>query len=111
MKQGGWLNGKLSRNHNVPQGRGICRRLRGAEGVSVRVSSLRCCDGMRSRLCALGFTPGAEIIVYKGENAGCRVQVRDTCVALDYDSAESILCDAGSGVATIRALCAGTGAE
>ena len=66
---------------------------------------------MRSRLCALGFTPGAEILVYKGENAGCRVQVRDTCVVLDNDSAESVLCDAGSGVATIRALCSGAGAE
>ncbi|MDR3074127.1 MAG: ferrous iron transport protein A [Deltaproteobacteria bacterium] len=62
------------------------------EGVCVRVREISGCGKLRSRLYAIGFTPGVEVLVCgQGEN-GCRVQVRDICVVLDRDSARSILC-------------------
>lgn len=62
------------------------------EGAPARVRKLRGCEKTLSRLCALGITPGVEIILCgKGRN-GCRIQVRDTCVVLDCDCAGSILC-------------------
>ena len=72
------------------------------EGTHVRVRGLRGCGGVRSRLCALGFTPGTEITVCGSGENGCRVQVRDTCVVLDCGSAESILCDDDSGGGTVE---------
>lgn len=77
------------------------------EGKHVRVRGLRGGGGMRSRLCALGFTPGTEVTVYGSGENGCRVQVRDTCVVLDCGSAENILCDAESGAETLHSLCNG----
>ena len=66
------------------------------EGTSVRVRGLRGGGGMRSRLCSLGFTPGTEVTVCGRGLGGCRVQLRDTCVVLDRDCAENILCDDSS---------------
>ena len=74
-------------------------------GVRTRVRELRGCGRSRSHLCALGFTPGTEITVYGRGANGCRVRVRDTCVVLDCDSAENILCDTGLEEDSIRAVC------
>ena len=63
------------------------------EGAHARVRDVRGCARVRSRLCSLGFTPGTQITVYGRGANGCRVQVRDTCVVLDCDVAESIVCD------------------
>ncbi len=62
------------------------------DGVRTHVRELRGCRQLRSRLYSLGFTPGTEITVYGHNDAGCRVQVRDTCVVLDCESADNILC-------------------
>ena len=101
----GWFGGKLFRAPDEPSSVGACCPPPGEDGASVRICSLHGNDGMRSRLCSLGFTPGTEITVYAGGENGCRVRVRGTCVALDADSAGNILCDTGSGVATVQALC------
>lgn len=60
-------------------------------GRRARIRSLtgRSCD--RSRLCALGFTPGTEIEV-SACCGGLRVRLRNSCVVLDSDLAQSIVC-------------------
>ena len=107
----GWLGRKFFHKPGEPSD--LCRSPHAGEldGIAARVNCVRGCDGIRSRLCALGFTPGTSITVYEGGECGCRVQVRDTCVVLDSDSAENILCDAGSGVETVRGLSGRAGTE
>lgn len=65
-------------------------------GKKARIRSLtgRNCD--RSRLCALGFTPGTEIQV-SACCGGHRVRLRNSCVVLDAGMAQSILCDEDLG--------------
>ncbi|MDL2209403.1 ferrous iron transport protein A [Desulfovibrio sp. OttesenSCG-928-O18] len=70
---------------------GLCLRDM-PEGTPVRVREVRGCRKVLSRLCALGITPGAELTLCGRGEGGCRVQVRDTCIVLDRDCAESILC-------------------
>lgn len=64
------------------------------DGALTRVRKLRGCPNLRSRLYSLGFVPGTEILVHGHGTAGCRIEVRDTCVVLDGESAGCILCDA-----------------
>lgn len=64
------------------------------EGALTRVRKLRGCPNLRSRLYSLGFVPGTEILVHGHGDAGCRIEVRDTCVVLDGESADCIFCDA-----------------
>lgn len=61
-------------------------------GKKARIRSLsgRTCD--RSRLCALGFTPGTEVEV-SSCCGGRRVRLRNSCVVLDASMAQSIMCD------------------
>lgn len=80
---------------------GVCPHVRSGcplrelpDGARSRVRVVRCGQGLRSRLYSLGFVPGTEIMMNGHGDAGCRVQVRDTCVVLDCESADSILCDA-----------------
>lgn len=74
--------------------RAACRLHDLPDGVRACVRELRGCRHLRTRLYALGLTPGAEVTVRCHGNAGCRVEVRDTCVVLDRESADSVLCDA-----------------
>lgn len=69
-----------------------CRLRDIPEGGRARILRIRGCGRMRSRLCAMGFTPGTTVTVCGG-GAGCRVQVRDICYVLDCDCAENIVCD------------------
>ena len=75
-------------------------------GARTHVRKLRGCRQLRSRLHSLGFTPGTEITVHGQGDTGCRVQVRDTCIVLDCDSAGNILCDDINHPETTAALCA-----
>ena len=63
------------------------------DGARTRVRQLRGGRHLRSRLYALGLVPGTEITMCGHGDSGCRVQVRDTCVVLDGESANSVLCD------------------
>lgn len=116
VKQGyfhrnGWLGRTFFHKPDAPSASCCASRAGEPEGKAARVNSVRGCDGIRSRLCALGFTPGVSITVYEGGGSGCRVQVRDTCVVLDPDSAGNILCDTGSGVETVLGLSGGAETE
>ena len=83
---------------------GECRLQELPDGARTHVRELRGCRHLRSRLYSLGFIPGTEIMVQGRGDAGCRVQVKDTCVVLDSESADSILCDAVGG-GNISSLC------
>lgn len=72
------------------------------EGARAKVRKLRGCRRTLSRLCALGITPGTEIVLNGLGSNGCRVQVRDTCVVIDCDSAESIVCASPFGAGEFR---------
>ncbi len=63
-------------------------------GEKARIRSLTGRDSERSRLCALGFTPGTEVEVSRC-GGGRRVRIRNTCVMLDAGIAGTILCDHG----------------
>ncbi len=76
---------------------GECRLRDVPDGVKTRVRELRGCRHLRSRLYSLGLTPGAEITVHGHGDGGCRVEVRDTCLVLDCESADNILCDEVAG--------------
>lgn len=67
------------------------------EGVRIRVSRLCGCRKTLSRLCALGITPGTEIMLCGKNGSARRIQVRDSCVVLDGGCAEGILCVRASG--------------
>lgn len=77
-----------------PYGHAGCRLRDLPDGVRTHVRALRGCQRLRSRLYSLGLIPGVEITVRGHGEAGCRVEVRDTCVVLDRESADSVLCDA-----------------
>ncbi len=70
-----------------------CRLCDLPDGSWAHVRELRGGRHLRSRLCALGFTPGAAIMVRGRGEAGCCVEVRDTCIVLDRESADNIVCD------------------
>ncbi len=60
------------------------------KGSKVRIRKL--CDGAggRSRLCALGITPGVEAVVCEG-GACCRLSVRGGEVCLGSGMADKVL--------------------
>jgi len=61
-------------------------------GTRVRVRELRGDRRLRSRLYSMGLLPGTEVTLCGRNDTGCRIQVRDTCLVLDCESAGSILC-------------------
>lgn len=61
-------------------------------GTRVRVRELRGNRRLRSRLYSLGLLPGAVVTLCGRNSTGCRIQMRDTCVVLDCESAGGILC-------------------
>ncbi|SBW09068.1 FeoA family protein (modular protein) [uncultured delta proteobacterium] len=80
-----------------PRGNGGCRLRDLPDGVRTHVRELRGCQRLRSRLYSLGLVPGTEIIVRGQGDTGCRIEVRDTCVVLDCESAANIVCDEVGG--------------
>ena len=62
-------------------------------GTCARVRSLEGCGEIRTRLHAMGFTPGAKVVLCDAGAGGCRVQVRDASFVLDEGLAQKIICD------------------
>jgi ferrous iron transport protein A len=62
-----------------------------AEGQKARISTVTGTASERSRLCALGFTPGTEVEVSHC-GGGQHVRIRNTCLVLDQGTAGSIVC-------------------
>lgn len=77
--------------------RGECRLRDLPDGEKSRIRELRGCSHVRSHLYSMGFVPGTEVVVYGHGETGCRVQLRDICVVLDPETADSILCDTTHG--------------
>ena len=63
------------------------------QGTCARVRSLDGCGEIRTRLHAMGFTPGAEVVLCGAGAGGCRVRVRDALYVLDEGVAQAIMCD------------------
>jgi ferrous iron transport protein A len=59
-------------------------------GSRVRISQLPCDHRCRCRLCALGLTPGVEVLV-RSSGPGCRLRVRGAEVCLGGGMAEKVL--------------------
>ena len=81
----------------LPFPHGGCRLRDLPDGTTARVRELHGCSHLRSRLYSLGIVPGTEITVHGQGDGGCRVQLRDTCVVLDCESAGCIMCDGVHG--------------
>lgn len=60
-------------------------------GDRVRVVRLAGNNGARSRLCALGLTPGTEIELISTGGGPCRLKVRESDLVLGRGMAEKIL--------------------
>ncbi|GHV53645.1 iron transporter [Deltaproteobacteria bacterium] len=69
------------------------------DGARLLVREIHGCRKTRSRILALGLTPGTEIVVSGAAVNGCRVCVRETCIVLDPESAGNILCAPSPGSA------------
>lgn len=82
---------------------GECRLSELPDGVRVRVRELRGGRHLRARLYALGLVPGTEITLCDHGDSSCRIQVRDTCLVLDGESADSVLCE------RVCPICSGPG--
>ena len=63
-------------------------------GGKFRVIDFASCLAQRRHLCALGLTQGTEFELRRRECCGaCSVVVRGSCLVLDPDSANSIICE------------------
>ena len=82
--------------HHQNQHQGLGARCSAGElphGCKARVCSLNGDSGQRSRLCAMGITPGTEVEACSGFHGRCRLRVRGGSFALDRELAEQILCE------------------
>lgn len=61
------------------------------EGSVVRVEDLASCRGARSRLYALGLTPGTELEVISSSGGPCRLRVRGSDLIIGHGLADKIL--------------------
>ncbi|MDD3311264.1 FeoA family protein [Pseudodesulfovibrio sp.] len=61
------------------------------EGTVVRIADIDGGRGARSRMLAMGLTPGCPVEVLRGGPAGCRVRVRGSDVVLCCGLAAKIL--------------------
>lgn len=62
-------------------------------GCRAMVCGLNGDSAQRSRLCAMGITPGTEVEACRGFPGRCRLRVRGGSFALDKELAEQILCE------------------
>lgn len=60
-------------------------------GSKVSVATLAGGGGARSRLYALGFTPGTEILIVSGGRGPVRLKVRGSDLSLGQGLAEKVL--------------------
>jgi ferrous iron transport protein A len=60
-------------------------------GSKVAVANLAGGRGARSRLYALGFTPGTEILIVSGGHGPIRLKVRGSDLSLGQGLAEKVL--------------------
>ena len=111
----GHLFPSRTRTMNAAQ---ICTLFDAPAGTRVRVRGVAGQRGMRSRLCALGITPGTEVEVC--DECNChgsrRIKVRDAALVLCASVAQSVLCEctclAGEAQRTApEHLCRGTCTE
>ena len=63
-------------------------------GTTVRISCLCAGAGARCRVCAMGITPGTEVVILSGGMGRCRLRVRGTDVVLGHQLASKILAEA-----------------
>jgi ferrous iron transport protein A len=61
------------------------------QGTRVRVKDLAQCRGARSRLYALGLTPGTELEVVSTAGGPCRLRVRGSDLIIGHGLATKIL--------------------
>ncbi|SKA88342.1 ferrous iron transport protein A [Paucidesulfovibrio gracilis DSM 16080] len=61
------------------------------QGTKVRVKDLAQCRGARSRLYALGLTPGTELEVMSAPGGPCRLRVRGANLTIGHGLATKIL--------------------
>lgn len=95
----------------------ICTLLDAPAGTRVRVHGVAGQRGIRSRLCALGITPGTEVEVC--DECSChgsrRIKVRDAALVLCASVAQSVLCEClcqeGETLRTALEPCRGVCAE
>jgi ferrous iron transport protein A len=59
-------------------------------GATVRIDRLSGGRGARTRLCALGLTPGTLVVVGSSGNGPCRLRVRESDLVLGAGLANSI---------------------
>lgn len=62
------------------------------EGSTVRIKNITPVPAARSRLCAFGITPGAEIEICSQQGA-CQIRVQNANVALCHELACCIECE------------------
>ncbi|MDR2826334.1 MAG: ferrous iron transport protein A [Deltaproteobacteria bacterium] len=63
------------------------------EGAQILVRHIQGNCKLRSHLYALGFTPGARLVVLGQGDEVVRVKVCETSIVLNGDSASNILCE------------------
>ncbi|WP_022660698.1 FeoA family protein [Paucidesulfovibrio longus] len=61
------------------------------QGSLVRVEDLASCRGARSRLYALGLTPGTELEVISTSGGPCRLRVRGSDLIIGHGLANKII--------------------
>lgn len=66
-------------------------------GTTVTVTAIDGGAGARSRLCALGLTPGSRVVINGNGCGGCCVRVRDTTVTLGRGLAGKVLACPANG--------------
>lgn len=66
-------------------------------GSLVRIENLCECPKARSRLCALGLTPGTTVEVCSGGPGPCLLKVRGCSVAIGHGMADRVLASSVNG--------------
>lgn len=74
-------------------------------GVKVRVVRLEGNNGVRSRLCALGLTPGTEVELVAVGRGPCRLKVRGSDLVLGRGMAEKVLAVPSLEYSPVMARC------
>lgn len=63
------------------------------KGCRARILDMLCSDDQRSRLCALGLTPGTAVETCEHHHGICRLLVRGSSLALDGELAQQVMCE------------------
>ena len=60
-------------------------------GARVAIESYCACGKLRCRLCALGLTPGTEVVVESPGPGPCRVSVRGSSLVIGHGLADKVM--------------------